>query len=134
MADRSRIGIVTGLVAEAATLPEGDFWVAVSAANPARAAQAANAMVAGGVRLLVSYGLAAGIDPRLGPGTLLLPESVIAHEGEVEAPDRGGVRDQLQRMDLLQARGGARHAGTAAGKRLPAGGRHRARGAFPGTR
>ena len=98
MADRARIGIVTGLVAEAATLPENDFWIAVSAADPARAAQAADAMVAGGARLLVSYGLAAGIDPRLGPGALLLPESVIAHEGEVEAPDRGGVRDQLQRM------------------------------------
>ena len=98
MADRSRIGIVTGLVAEAATLPEDDFWIAVSAADSARAAQAADAMVAGGARLLMSYGLAAGIDPRLGPGTLLLPESVIGHEGEVEAPDRGGVRDQLQRM------------------------------------
>ncbi|MDD9993493.1 MAG: hypothetical protein OXP75_16990 [Rhodospirillales bacterium] len=98
MADRSRIGIVTGLVAEAATLPENEFRIAVSAADPARAAQAADAMVAGGARLLVSYGLAAGIDPRLGPGALLLPEAVIAHEGEVEAPDRGGVRDQLQRM------------------------------------
>ena len=98
MADRSRIGIVTGLMAEAATLPEGDFRIAVSAASPARAAQAADAMIAGGARLLVSYGVAAGIDPRLGPGALLLPETVIAHEGEVETPDRGGVRDQLQRM------------------------------------
>ena len=98
MADRSRVGIVTGLVAEAATLPEGDFWIAVSGANPERAAQAADAMVAGGVRLLVSYGLAAGLDPRLGPGDLVLPEAVVVHEGEVETPDRGGVRDQLQRM------------------------------------
>ena len=98
MAERSRIGIVTGLLAEAATLPEGDFWIAVSAASPARAVQAVDAMIAGGARLLVSYGVAAGIDPRLGPGALLLPETVIAHEGEVETPDRGGVRDQLQRM------------------------------------
>ena len=98
MADRSRIGVITGLAAEAATLPEDDFWIAVSAANPAQAAQAADAMIAGGVTLLVSYGLAAGLDPRFGPGALLLPETVIAHEGEVETPDRGGVRDQLQRM------------------------------------
>ena len=98
MADRSRIGVITGLAAEAATLPENDFRIAVSAANPARAAQAADAMIADGARLLVSYGLAAGLDPRLGPGALLLPETVIAHEGEVETPDRGGVRDQLQRM------------------------------------
>ena len=98
MADRSRIGVVTGLAAEAATLPEDGLRIAVSAANSARAAQAVDAMIAGGAALLVSYGFAAGIDPRVGPGTLLLPESVIAHEGEVETPDHGGVRDQLQRM------------------------------------
>ena len=98
MADRSCIGVVTGLAAEAATLPEDGLRIAVSAANAARAAQAVDAMIAGGATLLVSYGFAAGIDPRVGPGTLLLPESVIAHEGEVETPDRGGVRDQLQRM------------------------------------
>ena len=98
MADRSRVGIVTGLVAEAETLPEGDFWIAVSGARPERAAQAADAMISGGVRLLVSYGFAAGLDPRLGPGDLVLPEAVIVHEGEVEEPNRGGVRDQLQRL------------------------------------
>ena len=98
MADRSHIGVITGLAAEAATLPESDFRIAVSAANPARAEQAADAMISDGARLLVSYGFAAGLDPRLGPGALLLPETVIAHEGEVETPDRGGVRDQLQRM------------------------------------
>ena len=98
MADRSRIGVITGLAAEAATLPEDDFRIAISAANPSRAAQAADAMIADGATLLVSYGFAAGLTPRFGPGALLLPETVIAHEGEVETPDRGGVRDQLQRM------------------------------------
>lgn len=98
MAERPRIGVVTGLAVEAATLPDDGLWIAVSAASPARAAQAADAMIAGGVSLLVSYGFAAGLDPRLGPGTVLLPDSVIAHEGEVELPDRGGVRDQLSRM------------------------------------
>ena len=101
MADRPRIGVITGLAVEAATLaPESPdvFRIAVSAASPARAAQAADAMIADGVRLLVSYGFAAGLDPRLGPGALLLPEAVVAHEDEVEAPDRGGVRDQLQHL------------------------------------
>ena len=98
MADRSRIGVITGLAAEAATLPEDDFRIAVSAANSSRAAQAADAMIADGATLLVSYGFAAGLNPRFGPGALLLPETVIAHEGEVDIPDRGGVRDQLQRM------------------------------------
>ncbi len=98
MADRSRVGIVTGLVAEAATIADCGHRVAVSAADPARAAQAADAMVAGGAGLLVSYGLAAGLDPRLGPGALLLPETIVAREGEIEPPSRGGIRDQLHRL------------------------------------
>ena len=98
MADGSRIGVVTGLTAEAATLDPGAFRIRVSAANPARAARAADALIAGGARLLVSYGLAAGLDPRLGPGAVLLPEAVIPQEGPVETPDPGGVRDQLQRL------------------------------------
>ena len=98
MADRSLTGVVTGLASEAATLPAGALRIAVSAADPARAAQAADAMIAGGARLLVSYGFAAGLDPRLGPGAVLLPDAVIAREGEVEPPDRGGVRDRLQQM------------------------------------
>ena len=107
MADRSRIGVIAGLATEAATLPQDDFWIAISAANPSRAEQAADAMIASGARLLVSYGFAAGLDPRLGPGALLLPETVIAHEGEVETPDRGGVRDQLQRMTSFKRDEGA---------------------------
>ena len=106
MADRPRIGVITGLASEAATLPEDAFQIAVSAANSARAEQAAEAMIAGGAALLVSYGFAAGLDPRLGPGALLLPETVIAHEGEVETPDRGGVRDQLSRMTSFKPREG----------------------------
>ena len=94
----SRIGIVTGLAAEAATLGPGPFHVALSAAAPARAAQAARATIAGGARLLVSYGLAAGLDPRLGPGAVLLPEAILPHEGPVEMPAPGGVRDRLQRL------------------------------------
>ena len=106
MADRARIGVITGLASEAATLPEDAFQIAVSAANSARAEQAAEAMIASGAALLVSYGFAAGLDPRLGPGALLLPETVIAHEGEVETPDRGGVRDQLSRMTSFKPREG----------------------------
>ncbi len=98
MADRSRIGVITGLAAEAATLEPDAFRIQVSAANPARAVQAADALIADGARLLVSYGLAAGLDPRLGPGAVLLPEAVIPQEGPVETPNPGGVRDQLQRL------------------------------------
>ena len=43
-------------------------------------------MIVGGVTLLVSYGLAAGLDPRFGPGALLLPETVIATRGRSKRP------------------------------------------------
>lgn len=98
MVDRPRIGVIAGLAAEAARLSESGLWVAVSAADPARAARAAEAMIAGGAGLLVSYGIAAGLDPRLGPGALLLPDAVVVREGEVEPPGRGGIRDQLHRL------------------------------------
>ena len=122
MAERSRIGVVTGLAAEAATLPEDELRIALSAADPARAAQAVDAMIADGARLLLSYGFAAGLDPRLGPGTLLLPEAVVAHEGEVETPDRGGVRDRLPADRVLQAGRWARGAAATLARRSPAGG------------
>lgn len=93
-----RIGIITGLAAEAATLGPGPLRVVLSAADPARASQAARSLVAGGARLLVSYGLAAGLDPRLGPGAVLLPEAVFPHEGAVEMSEPLGVRDRLQRL------------------------------------
>lgn len=94
-----RIGIVTGLAAEAATLGPGPLRIALSAADPARASRAARSLVADGARLLVSYGLAAGLDPRLGPGAVLLPEAVFPHEGAREAPPEPlGVRDRLQRL------------------------------------
>jgi nucleoside phosphorylase len=102
MAEQGRLGVITGLVPEARTLTaamgQGAVWVELSAANPDRAAQAVDAMVAGGARALLSYGLAAGLDPRLGPGTVLLPETIIPHQGELDTPNRGGVRDQLQKI------------------------------------
>lgn len=102
-----RIGIVTGLAVEAATLGPGPFRVALSAADPARASQAARSLVADGAQLLVSYGLAAGLDPRLGPGAVLLPEAVFPHEGAVETPEPLGVRDRLQRLVAFDRSGDA---------------------------
>lgn len=102
-----RIGIVTGLAVEAATLGSGPFRVALSAADPARASQAARSLVADGAQLLVSYGLAAGLDPRLGPGAVLLPEAVFPHEGAVETPEPLGVRDRLQRLVAFDRSGDA---------------------------
>ncbi len=103
-----RIGIVTGLAAEAATLGPGPLRVALSAADPARASRAARSLVADGAQLLVSYGLAAGLDPRLGPGAILLPEAVFPHEGAVETPEPLGVRDRLQRLVAFDRGGDAK--------------------------
>ncbi len=98
MAGGPRTGVVTGLAMEAATLEGSGLRIEACAGGATAATDAARAMIAGGARLLVSYGLAAGLDPRLGPGALLLPEVVVPHEEAVETPDRGGVRDQLAKL------------------------------------
>ena len=72
------IGIVVGLVMEArAARPLGGV-VAAGGGTAAGAEVAAEELVAGGARALVSFGLAGGLDPELKPGHLLIPRTVLA--------------------------------------------------------
>ena len=90
----SGLGIVTALTAESrtlgrltpagtclGTLPDGTR-VAVTGIGRAAAADGASRLIASGVTALVSWGMAGGLDPALGAGTLLLPDEVISAEGE----------------------------------------------------
>jgi len=55
----------------------------------ARAAKAARRLAGAGVRALISWGSAAGLDPGLVPGTVLLPSRVISSAGTIlETEDR----------------------------------------------
>ncbi|MBV8911017.1 MAG: hypothetical protein JOZ89_09675 [Gammaproteobacteria bacterium] len=90
----SGLGIVTALAAESrtlgrpasasariATLPDGTR-VAVSGVGRAAAADCARWLAESGANALISWGMAGGLDPALGAGTLALPREVISAQGE----------------------------------------------------
>jgi adenosylhomocysteine nucleosidase len=70
-------GVVTGLAAEARIAAKFGMPVAVGGGTPEGARQAAESLVRQGVRGLVSFGLAGGLDPALAPGAILIPDSVL---------------------------------------------------------
>lgn len=80
---RPRVGLVTGLRAEArivarAAGPWGtDVAVVCAAANAARAEAAAEALAGEGVAALASIGLAGALDESLASGALLLPQRIL---------------------------------------------------------
>ncbi len=74
--ERNKIGFVTGLQAEARWLREAGFMVGIGGGTPDGAQTAAQALVRQGALGLVSFGLAGGIQPALGPGTIIVPPAV----------------------------------------------------------
>lgn len=91
--DTAAFGIVTGLVFEARIIEKARArakrsapLVVCSGPGGERAAMAAEQLLDRGVIGLISFGLCAGLDPDLRPGTLLLAERVSAG-AESYAPD-----------------------------------------------
>ena len=86
----SRLGIITGMKAEADLLsaaarggPEQSRpLIAVAGGNAGRAEDAARGFAAAGVRGLVSFGIAGGLDPRLMSGDIILADIVLPPGGE----------------------------------------------------
>ncbi|NHO52800.1 hypothetical protein GOB87_02330 [Acetobacter estunensis] len=78
------IGFLVGLKAEADLLRRffPDSPIAISGATRDGAERGAARLVACGVPVLASFGLAAGLDPELAPGTILVPDAVVA-EGKL---------------------------------------------------
>ena len=72
-------GFICGLQNEARCLTAAGVQlpIAVSGARTARAAEVARELLAAGAEALVSIGLAGGLDPRLGPGSIVVAERVI---------------------------------------------------------
>jgi len=73
-------GIVCGLQNESACLAAAGIYkqVVTSGARTSRATQVARKLVSDGADSLVSFGLAGGLDPRVGPGTVILADRVLA--------------------------------------------------------
>ncbi len=106
-----RLGIITGLVSETRCLSglaaDGGPLVRCDGMGPARATQAASALVAKGCGALVSFGIAGGLDPALAAGTVVLADGVLV-PGDELFPAEADWRRELQ--DLLHE-----HVPTAAG-------------------
>ncbi|WP_298225519.1 hypothetical protein [Acidocella sp.] len=75
--NRAKIGIVTGLQAEAQWLRNCGFMVRAGGGTSHGAQAAAEALVEDGAKGLISFGLAGGLRPGLRPGTVLVPSMVI---------------------------------------------------------
>jgi adenosylhomocysteine nucleosidase len=78
--DRSKIGFVVGLKAEAALLRGSGFMVGIGGGESAGALQAAEVLAAKGATALISFGLAGGLNPALPPGAILVPSILIDNE------------------------------------------------------
>ena len=72
------IGVVVGLAMEARPARPLGGVIAAGGGTAEGVETAAEALAAGGVSALVSFGLAGGLDPRLKPGHLLIPRAVLA--------------------------------------------------------
>ncbi len=86
-----RIGIVVVLPQEAAILRRvlgaATPPMACAGATPAGATRAAAEIVGSGGNMLLSFGLAGGIDPALRPGDIVVGAGVVAPDGKMSATD-----------------------------------------------
>jgi adenosylhomocysteine nucleosidase len=71
------IGVVVGLAAEGRIARRLAWRVAVGGGTAPGAQAATERLIGSGVRALVSFGLAGGLDPALAPGTIIVPSAVI---------------------------------------------------------
>lgn len=99
----SPLGVITGLIRETrylCVLPAGGRpAVRCHGPGPARAAEAATALLAEGCGALLSYGVAGGLDPALAPGTPVVAEAVISPDGARFSTDgawRAGLLASLE--------------------------------------
>jgi adenosylhomocysteine nucleosidase len=78
------VAIVAALESECVSLRRASaapLQITPSGPGGERAAAAAMRAVAAGARVLVSWGLAGGLEPTLAPGVVVIPRRVIAHDG-----------------------------------------------------
>jgi len=107
--ERDKIGIITGLTAEAHWLREAGFMVQAGGGTPYGAQRAAEALVKAGAQGLISFGLAGGLKPGLRPGSILVPPAVIE-----------GSRTYVCDFRLMEFLGGSTGTPVLAGQKIAA--------------
>lgn len=89
------LGVVTGLVKEAACLRRASnadmLMVQAVAGQSDEARAAAERMIEHGAAGLVSFGVAGGLDPTLGPGVIVVSASIVSHRVPGQS---GGAADR----------------------------------------
>ena len=84
------------MAAEARIVRRLEWRVAIGGGSAAGAHEAARRLIEDGCDALVSFGLAAGLDPALRPGALIVPSLVVvsgdgrarpSHDGEITDPE-----------------------------------------------
>ncbi|MDP6591093.1 MAG: hypothetical protein QF666_16840 [Alphaproteobacteria bacterium] len=90
-------GFICGLQSEARCLAAAGMHqrIGISGARTARAAEVARELLAAGAGSLVSIGLAGGLDPRLGPGSVVVAERVLAWHRPLPSGKRRSLRQSL---------------------------------------
>ncbi len=96
------IAAITGLEAEARIARRAGLAAKASGGVAVQTLQAAEAFLAQGADMLLSFGIAGALAPHLVPGTLLLPRAVIEENGTRRMVD-AGLRSRLG--DALAAAG-----------------------------
>lgn len=95
------IGVVSGLLRETECLtPDGNprpDLLTFAGVGPERAAEGARGLLAAGAQALISYGVAGGMAPGAGAGTLVLADTVLHGDErfETDAAWRGAITDAL---------------------------------------
>lgn len=96
------IAVVAAMGWEARGLARSAVEVAVSGPGPGCAAHAARRLAAAGASGLVSWGVAAGLDPALEPGDLLLPRRVSTADGDIQRLDSDWHARVLTRCEAFR--------------------------------
>ncbi len=89
------VGAVVGLAIERAILrarstafqAPADLWILTAGASAARAELLAETLISRGATGLISFGIAAGLDPALRPGAVVLAQDVVGPDGMRFATD-----------------------------------------------
>ncbi|MEM7249841.1 MAG: hypothetical protein AAF493_00365 [Pseudomonadota bacterium] len=100
-----RVGIVCALEREAALLKpvaSSQLIVDVCGPGPHASAESAKRLVGDGVKVLMSFGLAGGLDPALGAGTIVVPRAVVyrSHTYRMEPKRHGACCARLTRAPI----------------------------------